>query len=462
VRSSREGETKPIVFNVRDFGAAGDRQQNDRTAIQTAIDACSRAGGGTVCVPAGDYLSGTLRLQSHVTLHLGAGARLWASTDPHDYDSQHDYESSGGLLVGTLIVAEDAEHVAVEGGGTIHGQGVADLGARWGVPDRPSFRTGICLFQGCRHVVIRDITILYSDAWTVHLQRCETVFVDGVTIFNNRHRLNSDGIDPNSCRDVHIANCHIVTGDDCIVLKATEPHPCENIVVTNCTLETTCAAVKLGTESFGDFRDIHISNCTIRNSPVGIGLYVKDGATMERVTFSNLSIQTPADWQEHSVAPIFMDIEKRCADSRIGAIRDVIFRDIHIHSESGILIQGMPEGPIENLTMQNITLRVDRAADYAARHKPKGSRRTMPHASDTSYARLPSYVTLAHVRGVMLDNIRVLIAAPAFREHERSAIYGYDLEDGVLRSIFRQPGEAAGQQPVIALHDSRRMLVTEC
>jgi hypothetical protein len=433
------------MLNVQEYGATGDRQTNDRAAIQAAIDACSQAGGGTVYLPAGDYLSGAIRLRSYVTLHLGAGATLWASTDPGDYEDQE---------TGRLLVADGAEHIAVVGQGVIHGQGTGDYGARWGVPQRPSFRTGICLFHGCRHVAIRGVTILYCDSWTLHLRRCETVFIDGVTILNNPRRLNSDGIDPNSCRDVHISNCHIVAGDDCIVLKSTEPYPCENIVVTNCTLETTCTAIKLGTESFGDFRDIHFSNCTIRNTRTGLGFYLKDGATMERVTFANMSV-------EAQDFPIFMDVERRYPDSRVGTIRDVTFKGIHVQSSSGALIQGMPESPIENLTMRDVTIRIDDPQDYAQRRKPKGSARNSPDDRDTLYARQPSYLTLAHVHGLTLDNVRVLISEEDFARYERSAISGHHLADGVLRAIHRQPVGKEGQPPIVNLHDCQNITVTD-
>ncbi len=441
------------AFNVRDFGAVGDRQTNDAAAIQAAVDACSSAGGGTVYCPAGNYLSGMVRLRSNVTVRLDAGATVWASTNADDYE---------GGSSGRLFVAEDAEHIAIVGEGTIHGQGTADYSGRWGVAERPAFRTGIVLFERCRNVTIRGVTILYSDSWTIHLKRCETVFIDGVTIMNNPRRLNSDGIDPNSCRNVHISNCHIVAGDDCIVLKATDRYPCENVVVTNCTLETTCTAMKLGTESHGDFRDIHFSNCTIRDTRVGIGFYLKDGATMERVSFSGISIETSEPLRHDFVYPIFMDIEKRHADSRIGTIRDVIFRDIHIRSGSGILIQGMPESPIENLTFQNLTVRVDDAHDYSGRVKAIGGRRTTRDNRDTRYARLPAYATFAHVKGLTLDNVRVVIAEQAFRKHERSAVSGHELEDGTIRGVHRWSGGTESTVPVIALHGCRRMIVTGC
>jgi len=442
-----------VVFDVREFGAKGDRTTNDGAAIQKAVDACSSAGGGTVYFPAGDYLSGMIRLRSNITLQLDAGATLWASTDRRDYDNGRSRH---------LLYADGAENISVMGRGKINGQGTADLGRRKGVKDEmPSFRTGILLFQNCRHVTIRDVTILYSDAWTIHLKRCETVFIDGVTILNNYYRTNSDGIDPNSCRDVHISNCHIVAGDDCIVLKATEAHPCENVVVTNCTLETIATALKLGTESKGDFRNIHFSNCTIRNSSVGIGFYMKDGATMENVTFSNLSIETSSS-SLYSAYPIFMDIEKRHANSRIGTIRDVVFRDILIRSGVGILIQGMPESPIENLALQNVLFRVGQATDYARRSKHIGGNRTTRDERDTRYARQPSYVTLAYVEGLTLDNVRVLMGEDVFGQYERCAVSGHELEDGTIRSVYRSPAGKDGKQPIIALENCRRMLVTGC
>ncbi|MBE3096352.1 MAG: glycoside hydrolase family 28 protein [Planctomycetes bacterium] len=435
----------PPVFNVRDYGAKGDKQADDQKAIQAAIDACAKAGGRTVRLPPGDYLSGTLHLRSHTMLYLDKGATLWASTDPAHYE---------GKTSGHLLVADNATDVGVYGQGTINGQGTADYGARWGAPDKPAFRTGILLFTQCRDVDIRGVTILYSDAWTLHLKRCENVTIEGVTIRNNPKRLNSDGIDPNSCKRVRISNCTIIAGDDCIVLKATEPYPCEDVVVTGCTLETTCAALKLGTESVGDFRDIRFENCTIRNSPVGLGFYLKDGATMERVTARNLKMEI-CDPSYHDVAPLFMDIEKRNPDSKVGTIRDVTLENIDIRAGSGLLLQGMPESPIENLVLRNITLRVDRADDYATRKKPVGGRRTTRDERDTCFARLPSYAAVAHVKGLTIDGLRVLVSNEAMQAFPRSALAARGIEGGVVRGVCRETPEAAAGPPVMDLQDCR-------
>lgn len=438
-------------FSVRDYGAKGDRTTLDTKAIQAAIEAASKAGGGTVVLPAGNYLSGMIRLRSHVSLQLDPGATLWASTERRDYDKGYSH----------LILADGVEHVAILGQGTIHGQGTADLGRRGVKEVMPSFRTHIMLFRDCRNVTIRDITILYSDSWTIHLQRCDTVYIDGVTILNNYYRTNSDGIDPNSCRNVHISNCHIVAGDDCIVLKSTEAYPCENVVVTNCTVETIASALKLGTESKGDFRNIHFSNCTIRNSPVGIGFYMKDGATMERVTFTNISIESSSPTLR-SVYPIFMDIEKRNVNSKIGRIRDVTFRDIQIHTGQGSLIQGMPESPIENLTLQNITIRVDEAADQSKRSKPVGGTRTLRDQRDTQFARQPAYLIAAHVRGLLLDNVRVLGEGTNSQQFDRSTVALHWAEDGIIRGLWRAPFDPRARLPVLTLDNCRGMIISDC
>src|SRR5574337_47850 len=134
------------MFNIVEFGAKDDRHFNSGTAIQEAIDACAQAGGGTVVVPAGDFLSGTLQLKRQVTLCLKTGATLWASTDASDYTEKNDYDNAGRFRVGALLVARDADHIGIEGEGVIHGLRVADYGVRGGVTEILPFRTGIILF----------------------------------------------------------------------------------------------------------------------------------------------------------------------------------------------------------------------------------------------------------------------------------------------------------------------------
>ncbi len=447
------------IWDVNALGARGDKTTNETTVIQKAIDNAARAGGGTVYVPAGDYRCGQLELRSHVTLHLESGATVWVSPEKADY--QHG---------NTFLLARDQNDIALEGRGTIHGTGREDLQRKRGDKrPRPDWRVGILRFTGCTNVAIRDINIRYSDTWTLDLERCEDVVIDGARIANNYYRVNADGIDPVSCRRVRISNCSIVAGDDCIVCKTREGRPCEDIVVTNCVLESIATAVKIGTESPSDFRNILVSNCVIRNSTIGLGLFLKDGGTAERISFSNCTIETTRQPElaneslKDSIYPIFVDIEKRQANSRIGKIRDLSFSDISILSDNGILIQGMTAGRIENVSLHNITMRIDRAADYARRRKHVGGKTEKTEdRRETIFARQPSYVTLANIDGLTVNGLRVLIPDEVFGQYNRSALSLHSVSKAILTDIRREPPGADSNVPVLMMEDGRNALLTGC
>ena len=447
------------VYDVRHFGVLGGREVLETTHLQAALNACSQAGGGTVYVPPGEYLSGGLLLPSRVSLYLEAGATIYASTRPEDYPGRTPH----------LLAARGAEYISIFGPGALHGQGTKDLGRRPGFADepRPKFRTGVMLLEDCRHVILRDFTILYSDSWACHLRTCEKVVVDGVTILNNYFRTNSDGIDPDSCRDVRIANCHIIAGDDCICLKTHDGIPCEDIVVTNCTTESIATAIKLGTGSDGDYRNITISNCTVRNSTVGVGFFIKDGGTIESVAVSNLAIETLRDPSlvnperlRNMSYPLFLDIEKRRDNSRLGAIRNVTFSNIQIRSNNGILMQGMRESTLENLVLHNISLRVTQPFDYSRRAKHSGGNSNPHDDRITLYARQPSYCTLANLRNVVVDNLQVEAAPGVLEAYPRTALSVFHAQGALLKSIVRTPGGDYG--PVVELHDVRPSLISGC
>jgi hypothetical protein len=442
------GQVKPLgVYDIREYGVKGGRARNEAPRFQAAIDACHAAGGGTVYVPPGEYLSGTLWLKNRVTLYLEAGAVIYASTKPEDYPAG----------AAELITARKAEYISILGPGVLHGGGVADLGRRPGFADepRPKFRTRVILLEDCRHVILRDFTILYSDSWACHLRFCEKVVVDGVTVLNNYFRTNSDGIDPESCRDVRISNCHITAGDDCICLKTDKGVPCEDVVVTNCTTESIATAIKLGTGSFGDYCNIAISNCTVRNSTVGVGFFIKDGGAIDGVTVSNLTIETLRDSMQvnperlrNMIYPIFMDIEKRHDNSAIGAMRNILFNNIFIRSDNGILIQGMRESIIENLTLSNICFRVSAAFDYSQKKKHAGGTINPKDDRLTIYARHPSYCTIANVRNLLVDNLSVQVDSKVQERFPRSALALMNVDGAMLRAV-------RGGRPAVEQHDSR-------
>lgn len=442
------------TFNIRDYGAKGDKKANDTPAIQAAIDACNQAGGGEVVVPAGNYFSGKITLKSNVTFNLENGATIWESGNILDFD-QNPPKTEHGYL----FVADGQENIVICGDGRIVGTGQDALGRseEENKTKLPEHRFGIIQFSDCNNVHLRDFQVLYSEAHAVIFNECRDVFVDGVSIINNFLRVNTDGIDPTSCTNVFISNCHIVAGDDCICPKTEDGIPMENLVVDNCVLESIAGAVKLGTGSSGDFRDIKVSNCVIRNSGVGLGLFIKDGGTVERVSFSNISIETtrqdvPINSRlRNNIIPIYIDLTKRHPDSPLSRVRDISFSNIQIASDNSIVIQGLPAQPIENLTMRDITFRVNGAFDFSKRTKREGGNSTYRDENQTLYVRQPTWCALANVKGFLVDNLRVVDDENVSKKFPRSAISIFNSQDGVVKNISRTPATAAGGPPPLIL-----------
>ena len=449
------------TFNVRDYGAKADKTSNDAPAIQAAMDACNQAGGGEVILPAGNYFSGKIVFKSNVTLKLENGATIWESGDIHDFDKNPSKTGRGDLFV-----ADGQENIVICGDGKIVGTGQDELGRREEEDKTPlpAHRFGIVRFARCQNVRLRDFQIEFSEAHAVVFTRCADVFVNGVSILNNFLRTNTDGIDPTSCTNVFIANCHIIAGDDCICPKTETGAAMENLVVDNCILESIAGAVKLGTGSGGDFRDIKVSNCVIRNSGVGLGLFIKDGGTVERVSFSNISIETTSPETpinsrlRNNIIPIYIDLTKRDPDSPLSRVRDVSFSGIQIASDNSIVIQGMTNRPFENLTLRDITFRVTGAFDFSQRTKREGGKSTYRDENKTLYVRQPAYCVLANVHGLTLDNVRVLCGDEISKKFPRSAVAIFNSQDGVVKNVSCEPA-GMGTPPVVLLNNCRQVAV---
>ncbi len=436
------------LFDVTSYGARGDGKSLDTAAVQKAIDACHQAGGGVVYLPRGDYLTGTLVLKSNVTLHLSPGATLWGSRRIEDYAPLH------------LIYARDANNIAIEGGGTINGNG----DAFW-YPDfkphekRPS--PAIELVE-CRDVRIENIRIRNTAGWGIHPLRCDRVSIRGISMISPYQGPNTDGIDPDSSRNVTISDCYIETGDDCIVLKTTgrlglPAPPCENVTVTNCVLLSDDAALKLGTESHGDFRHIVFSGCAIRKSNVGLAIYAKDGGAFENVSFSDITIET-TPLRGRATYPIYIDLEQRYEDSKLSRVRDIHFSDILIHSAGRVLVAGMPDHPLEELTFRNVHFRVTGFDSVEGRRKPRGSSRVRPAPREQDYAPVPAALVFAHIRGLTLDGLRVVWDADG-APPERHAVYAGRVEELAIRAFQGRGSVPGGKLAAIGLDGARRVFI---
>jgi polygalacturonase len=297
-------------IDITKAGARAVPGKDNAAAIQKAIDKLSALGGGTVTIPAGEFLSGPVELKSGVELHLEMGAKLLGIADKDAYKKAHMVVDGEESPYSSLIYAQGQENIAITGLGTIDGQGGDPAFA---TKEDPGGRPMIILFRDCKNVVVKDIRLENSAHWVEYYTGCEGVRVSGIKVYSHCN-YNNDGIDIES-KDVVVTNCIFDCEDDAICLKGLQM--CENVSVSNCLAASNCNAIKLGTASVYGYRNISISNITVRRAsednfrhwstkiagvtaPVtvisGIALEVVDGGILENVSISNISmrdVQTP-------------------------------------------------------------------------------------------------------------------------------------------------------------------------
>jgi polygalacturonase len=348
----------------------------ETAALQAEIDAAAQAGGGTVVVRSGVQRTGALRLRSHVELHLEAGARLEFVPDPDLYPPvEARWEGAPSLIHSPCLYASGETDVAITGLGTIDGQG-----QRWWDTfrhDREAQaypRPTLIGLHGCERVTIRDVSLRDSPAWTVHPLLCQDVSVSGVRITNPPDSPNTDGINPESCRNVRISDCHIDVGDDCITIKSgtessPERVPCENITITGCTMVHGHGGVVIGSEMSGGVRNVVITGCVFQGTDRGIRIKSRRGrgGTVEDIRVTNVvmtDVMCPIVINPHYFCGPDGD-EPRVGDRSPHPVDDStpVFRRIHlahitargVHAAAGH-IYGLPEQPLTELTLDDIAV----------------------------------------------------------------------------------------------------------
>jgi hypothetical protein len=472
----------PTTETVTEYGAVGDGETADTAAIQSAVDACGDAGGGTVHVPAGTYRTGTLFFRDDVTLELDGGATLLGSTDPESY-------AAGDAPLTALLVATGCENVALVGDGTVDANGTAfmRMDTRLDPADDPALAGGeyrprqsdplrflspeeesepgdgplavgewrpdrTLLVHDCESVRLEGVTIRNAPHWTVHLLGCRGVHVQGVDIDNDLRVPNSDGINPEHTSDVTISDCHIHTGDDAISPKAGRKFdvegPTENVTVTNCTLTSRSCAIKFGSGSVDDMRDHTYSNVVIRNSNRGLGIQHRGPGDVENVLFSDVTIETrlhTGNWWGQA-EPIHVSSVPREPGTELGSVRNVRFRNVLARGEGGVVVQGT-EGNVEGVSFDGLDLRM-RDSDLAdVRGGNLDLRPTSTRAAIEAHDVPALYAS--GVRGLDCHRVSVAWTAdpPAYYTSGVACVDCRDVEvDG-----FR--GRGAGGAPAVALTD---------
>jgi polygalacturonase len=416
--------------NVRDLGAVPDGKTLCTAAIQQAIDRCSESGGGTVNLPPGTWLSGTLFLKNNVTLYLEAGSTLLGSADPKDYPENivKTRSYTDNYVKQSLIAGENVQNVAIRGRGTIDGQGAKFRFRDNGYHRRPY----LIRLVGCRDVLIEDVFLRNSAMWMQHYLACDRVRIRGIRV-SNHVNANNDGIDIDGCHDVLVSDCIIDSDDDAICLKATSPRSNENVTVTNCVLSSLCNALKMGTESTGGCKNLTITNCAIHKPRpsergiAGIALEIVDGGDLDRVTISNITI-------DGYLSPIFLRLGNRArpytngAPRRpVGTFRNVILSNIVATDASkiGCPIAGIPGHRIENVTLSNIRCQFEGGGTAAdARRKIEEKEDAYPECA--MFGKLPAYgLYCRHAKGLRLLNVQL---APSLPDGRPAMVFD-DVED---------------------------------
>jgi len=418
------------VYNVRDFGANGDGATIDTTAVQAAIDACAGDKGGTVLVPAGDFVIGTIELKSNVTLHLAAQGRLLGSGSAEHYKAGAGIPPGNGNIV--LISAANAENVTIEGPGTIDGNGAKFFTGRGdntgpgqnsaeGYYQRPH----LLVFYRCENLLMRDVFLTASAYHCARILQCRRVRLDGVRIYN-RVNLNNDGFHINSSEHVHIANCDVVCQDDACALFGSNKF----VTVTNCTFSTRWSVFRFGG---GQAENITVSNCVIYDT-YGCPIKMRCGARarFENITFSNLILK-------NVTGPISIGLDSSRGGAggttppAKGVVRNIAFNGVRAtvvaqgrqhedlpwpqkfrpgETRSCIVVNGVKDEFLEEISFQDVHVVYEGGgtAEEASREVPQIAGEYFEIGTPPAYG-----VYARNVRGLTLHNVRLEVTSPDLR-----------------------------------------------
>jgi hypothetical protein len=469
-----EGSMERVT--VTEYGAVGDGRTPNTNAFRDAVQAVAGQQGGTVYVPAGVWLTGTIFLDSKVCLELHPAAVILGSPRLADYHTgrrgQHGDRSPWHLVVA------DGKHDVTIRGGTIDGNGpafwepcrpgrvsdpdrVVPAGAYNGwdaiqvVPvrqpddakaaiswirhvrnERPSPMIEI---TGCRNVRIQDVHITNSAGWLLHTHNTRYLWITGVKLTSNLMGPNNDGFDITGCQDVVVTGCNLSCCDDAICLKTTpDALPVERVTIADCIVRSRCAAIKFGcAESYHDFRQVAISNCVVYESNRAIALYSKCGATIEDVTISNIVCDTRAPFM--AGRPIHIECKEEHNEQGeikgIGRIRNVLISNVVARTDGRILLVGDAKSALENIVLRDVRVSYPTVDDPGIQCADLPCGQFVKEHPDARTAR--AVVVAKHVRNLVVDNLMVdwpavgpdgKVATPdRWRFDWKAANGGYDL-----------------------------------
>jgi len=500
--------------DVRDYGAKGDGRTVDSDAINKAIVAASRAGGGTVVVPPGRYLSFSIRLRDDVTIALASGAIIEAAdpdTHPGSYDAPENYLEEQFQDFGithvhnSLIYGDGVRNAAIVGRGMLHGLGLdrEGPGSHWHGVEGWQSAKALSLsprelrlrdpkeraqvgranktigLMNCRNILLRDFTTLQAGHFSVIAHGVTNMTIDALTIDTDR-----DGIDIDCCRDVRVSDCIVnAPKDDAIVLKSSyalgRKTLCEDIAITGCKTSGylmgslldgsyrksdymapdkigPLGRIKMGTETNGGFRNILISGCTCEASR-GLLIGVVDGGTMEDVIVSDIVMRDPVNH------PLFVHQSGRLRAPRgtaIGKCRRIRFDNINVSGANPRFpcgLTGQAGYPVEDISFSNIL--VQSAGGGTAADAARTPEERPTSSLEVSYlGTLPAQGLYArHARRLTVRNVGFIVDTPDARPLFRlDDVQGATI-DGVTSAQPRDNAVVQHASSDIALGDVRTL-----
>ena len=390
--------TKTKIFNIEDYGAVGDGVATNTAAIQKTIDACHMAGGGTVWIPQGDFVSGTIQLKSNITLSFDYGASLLGSQNQLDYPVKNLRPAREGNSE-CFIYAEDANNIRLEGLGVIDGRGTREAFPKRSGPGGRDNRPRLIRFENCNNLTFAGLTYKNPAFWGLHLVDCKDVHISAVTLQMRDNNSNNDGIDLDGCENVLLENSEIHSHDDAICLKSSK-NPCRNIVVRNCNVSSTTAALKFGTSSSGGFIDVDVSNCHFFDCPMGaIKLQIVDGGRMENVSISRIAMDNVG-------APVFI---------RLGSRGRIYTKNTYTGTRklNGSKSEGAPVGSIKGVKISDVVAEVT--------IQPRGESETpkdFAKAGPIMITGIPGH----HVQDISLENVKITFPGKGTAEDAKRVV----------------------------------------
>ena len=459
------------IYNIRDYGAKGDGQTLDTKAIQDAIDACHKDQGGTVLVPEGVFVTGTIELKSNVTLHIAAQGKILGTTDGKQYYAAAAIPTTGEWTMGDgnvgLIFAANAENVTIEGTGTIDGQGAQFRAAvRGGVPPSGiggNKRPHHLLFYKCKNLSVRDIFLTSCAYHSVRVCVCSYVKLDGIRI-HSRVNGNNDGFHFISCEYVHLSNSDVKCQDDACALFGSNKF----ITITGCSFSTRWSVFRFGG---GHSENITVTNCIVHETfGCPIKMRCDHRSRFENIMFSNIVMhnvtgpisiglgpQNPKPGEKPPTPGVVKNISFHNIQATV--VKPWPIADIPIEAKynpgenfSSIILNGMDEGFLENISFQDVqvTFPGGGTAEQAAV-------RDVPKVASEYYVIgvSPAFGLFArNVRGLTLNNVRFKIASSDLRP---SIILDH-VSDALLQNVGVD-GDQKGES-VLRFIESKDVLVS--